>query len=237
MVPESEAVRWRAGARLFQRKYDGEFLVRNVKCGMRNVLLAGERVRAKSGGFLTASDRALLARAGAFFAVFDLLAMDGQDVSGEPIRLRWRELCALAGELENIEHPIVLAESGGGGEFVEAVLAAGGEGVVAKDWDQPWGAPMFAVKRLQTFFCVVTGFCGGTQSVQVARIEGGTSNIEHRTSNIQCAASRVALRGGKIDRVRVGSVLKVEGMGLTDKGMIREPRLCRDAPGSWLVKF
>ena len=64
--------------------------------------------------------------------------------------------------------------------------------------------------------------------MRIGRIEGGTSNIE---------CGHVALRGGKCDRVLVGSIVKVEGFGLTAAGMIREPRVCGDTPTSWLVKF
>ena len=76
---------------------------------------------------------------------------------------------------------------------------------------------------METFQAVVAGFCGGTQSVEI-EINGQP-------------AGRVALLGGKCDRVRVGSVLKVEGFGLTPAGRIREPRVCRDTPTSWLVRF
>ena len=47
----------------------------------------------------------------------------------------------------------------------------------------------------------------------------------------------VPLLGGKCDRVRVGSIIKVEGFGLTAGGKIREPRVCRDTATSWLVKY
>lgn len=110
------------------------------------------------------------------------------------------------------------------GEFLEAVWARGGEGVCAFDWDAPWGE-MLACKRLETFLCAVTGFCGGTQSVNIALAGTGKP------------CGHVALRGGKCDRVRVGSIIKVEGFGLTAAGCIREPRPCKDTAMSWLVKF
>jgi hypothetical protein len=45
---------------------------------------------------------------------------------------------------------------------------------------------------------------------------------------------RVALHS-RFDRVRVGSVLKVEAYGLHRSGLLREARLDRDAPDSWMV--
>jgi len=119
---------------------------------------------------------------------------------------------------------IELAASGSGGEFLEAVLAHGGEGVCAFDWDAPWGE-MWACKRLETFPCIVTEFCGGNQSARIALASNGQP----------CGG--VVLRGGKIELVRIGSLIKVEGYGLTTAGMIREPRLCRDTPRSWLIKY
>jgi hypothetical protein len=44
---------------------------------------------------------------------------------------------------------------------------------------------------------------------------------------------RVKMGGGKCDQVRIGSIIRVEGLGLTDLGKIREPRACRE----WLVKL
>jgi hypothetical protein len=48
---------------------------------------------------------------------------------------------------------------------------------------------------------------------------------------------KVTLRGGKIDRVRVGSIIKIEGLELHASGVIRDPRPCMDTETSWLVKF
>ena len=51
------------------------------------------------------------------------------------------------------------------------------------------------------------------------------------------ARGAVALRGGKCDQIRVGSLIKVEGFGLHPSGLIREPRPCKDTPTSWLIQF
>ena len=238
-VPMAEGRCWRGGGEfIYQEKMDGEFSI--AEFGVRNsecATLAGERM---------ATGR---------FVVFDVLQHAGQDVRAWPLRDRWGLLLGLRGVIEADGGEIV--PTGNGGEFLEAVLAAGGEGVVAKDWNSPYSTPMFACKRLETFLCVVTGFCGGTQSVRIAQVEGETSNIQHPTSNIRLENAgpasgapvaslvtchlpprgAVALRGGKCDQVRVGSIIKVEGMGLTAAGMIREPRVCRDTATSWLVKF
>jgi hypothetical protein len=44
---------------------------------------------------------------------------------------------------------------------------------------------------------------------------------------------KVTLRGGKCDQVRIGSIIRVEGMGLTSVGKIRQPQPCRE----WIVKY
>jgi hypothetical protein len=114
--------------------------------------------------------------------------------------------------------------TGNGGEFLEAVLARGGEGIVCKDLSAPYGE-MWACKRIVELLCVVTDFCGGSQAVKIADAATGQPR------------GKISLFGGKIARVRVGSILKCAGMNLTDRGLIREPRLCQDTPESWLVKF
>ena len=228
-VPMAEGRCWRGGGEfIYQEKMDGEFSI--AECGVRSAecaTLAGERM---------ATGR---------FVAFDVLQHAGQDVRAWPLRDRWGLLLGLRGVIEADGGEIV--PTGNGGEFLEAVLAAGGEGVVAKDWNSPYSAPMFACKRLETFLCVVTGFCGGTQSVAMARmVEGSWLRVEGENAGLSTLNSQlsttvpcghVALRGGKCDQVRVGSIIKVEGMGLTAAGMIREPRVCRDTATSWLVKF
>ena len=99
------------------------------------------------------------------------------------------------------------------------MIAAGGEGVCAHDWDAPYGE-MLAYKASEIYTVCVTA-TGATQSVQIADVATGRP------------MGNVPLRGGKCDRVRVGSILRVEGMGLTDKGLIRQPQPCAD----WLVQF
>ena len=83
---------------------------------------------------------------------------------------------------------------------------------------------MTACKRLEMWICRVTGI-GPGQSVTICDSVTGE------------ARGRVALRGGKIDLVRVGSVVKIEGLGLFPSGLIRDPRPCKDTETSWLLKF
>lgn len=157
------------------------------------------------------------------FHSFDLLACHGIDVSAQPLTERWAMLLGLRGELTRAGCSIVETSPDGAG-LLSRVLAAGGEGVVAKRWSDGYG-PMLAAKRVQDFLVHVTGFCGGSQSVTICDSVTGEPR------------GKVALLGGKVDLVKVGSVLKLRGYGLTERGMIREPRVDTDSADSWLVNF
>jgi hypothetical protein len=108
---------------------------------------------------------------------------------------------------------------------IDAVLDGGGEGVCAHEWTKPWGE-MLCVKRLTTYRCIVTRI-GSTQAVGIAENVNGA--LVDR--------GRVMLAGGKSDKVRVGSVLKVNALGLTENGKLREPRLDSDSASSWLISY
>lgn len=151
---------------------------------------------------------------GSFFA-FDCVALNEKDIRQAPL---WDRLACL--EVLNLPRP----ETGNGGEFLAQILARGGEGVVAKDLNAPYGE-MLACKRLETWICRVASMNGGKQSVKIVDSLSGQPR------------GNLPLLGGKCDRVRIGSLVKVEGCGLTSAGLVREPRVCRDSADSWLVKF
>jgi hypothetical protein len=189
---------WTSGG-LFQQKLDGRFATLATAGGE----LAGENV-------------------GGVFTAFDCVGWHGQDVRGAALRDRRamrNELCR-AGQVA-----IVPEVTERGGEFLESILNAGGEGAVFKSWDSTFFSPMLAAKRLETWICRVAGFNGGKQSVRIVDSTSGQ------------ARGNLPLFGGRCDRVRVGSILKVEGFGLHRSGLIREPRVCKDSENSWLIKF
>ena len=198
---------WSGGGFLYLRKYDGCWHPGGL--AFNGHVLIVERMRPDA------------AHTAPWFAAHSVASIAGQNVLNEPTRARWRDLCLMA--MDFPAH-VELAECGHGGEFVQTVIEAGGEGVCAFDLDAPWGE-MWVCKRIWEGVCMVTGFCGGTQSVTIADPATGQ------------ARGRVALRGGKCDQVQLGSMIKVQGVNLTAAGQVREPRLCRDAPGSWLVSW
>jgi hypothetical protein len=113
---------------------------------------------------------------------------------------------------------------GSGGEFLEAVLARNGEGVIAKRLDAPWGVAWYKCKRSQVYYCQVIGLDPRTGSAVLADRDSGEKR------------GRIALHS-RFDLIRVGSVLKIEAYGLTARGLLREARLDRDTPASWLASY
>lgn len=195
---------------LIQRKYDGEFATREIMFKGERFTLLGEKLRAKSSGLFDWKDKALLKRHyGSFFVAFSV------DLPGATNRDRWLKLSEIA---LSFTEDCYLADTVSDASFC---MESGGEGVCAHAWDAPWGE-MLCVKQLNTWLCKVTAI-GFTQSVEIADAATGEPR------------GNVKLGGGKCDRVRVGSVIKIEGMGLSDSGKIREPRPCADTETSWLV--
>jgi len=156
-----------------------------------------------------------LMRDGRFFA-FDALCYNGQDLRSLPLCERLTVLDSM-----NLPRPA----SGSGGAFLASVLAAGGEGVVAKRLDAPWGVPFYKCKRTQVFYCRVTGLDHSTGGVMLA----DRDTLQPR--------GKMPLRGGKFEQVQLGSLLKVEAFGLTARGLLREARPDHDTPGSWLLSI
>lgn len=154
-------------------------------------------------------------RSGDFIA-FDCLQVNSQDIKNQPLRVRLQQLNSLPGLLR--------PSTGHGVEFVEAILSKGGEGIVAKRWESPFDSSMYAIKRTVELRCVVTEILP-FQAAKIADAATGDSR------------GKVKIPAFKILKIRVGSVVKVIGMNLTEKGYIREPRLCCDSPTSWLVKY
>jgi len=155
------------------------------------------------------------------FTAFDCIQFEGCDVRGEILaeRLQMRgEICRQSST------PEVRSVQSRGGEFLAQVLAEGLEGVVLKS-PRGYFEPMLACKRLETFMCHVVGFSVGKQSVDICNATTGQP------------VGKVALLGGRIDRVRIGSTLKIEAFGMTKNGMLREPRPDKDSETSWLIAY
>lgn len=202
-MPLSTALKWKHnGDFLFEEKIDGQFSLTQF----HGYKLACERI----------SD---------LFYVFDVISHTTDDsIKGCTLKQR-RELLDCI--FDQLGMPTVFRRpaTGSGGEFLEAVLANGGEGVVAKPWNSAYNEGWIKAKRLQNFTVVVSEMSGQFRSVAI---------MDAQTAEPR---GHVVIPESKIAQVRVGSVLKVNGLELTKKGLIREPRLDSDSPESWLVKF
>jgi len=212
-VPLAVGLRWRGGGDYhFAEKMDGKFTLETVHAGGGGpCIVAGEKMPD-----------------GTFYA-FNVAQAFGEDITRRPFaeRIRLLDTWTAMGTMRNspwLPHWRRPA-TGNGGEFLEAVLARGGEGVVASHWQAPWGCQQFKCKRAQVFLCVVTALDPARGSVALADAATGQ------------ARGQLPLRGGKFERVRVGSVLKVEAFGAHASGLLRESRPDQDSPTSWLVQF
>lgn len=208
---------------LIQKKFDGIFAKREIA----GAVLLGELVTSRSGAFLTASDRALIAAHGSFFAAFTVASVHGENVLTRTTRERWGILCSF---VPHFPPDMVLCEQ----TTVPDKLTTE-EGYVAHAWGNSWGE-IIAVKQSTTYLCRVTK-TGGTQSVGIERIVGGENlGAEEcrqwlaKNPQFQTApAGNCKFGGGACDQVTAGqSFVRIEGMGLTDDNKIRQPTKARD---------
>ena len=218
LVTKDVARTWGNDCRL-TRKYDGVFAVREVA----GYTLLGEIVRPKSGGMFTASDQALMAECGEFFAAFDCVGCFGCSIAHESTHTRVSRLNLLPDW--PAEFGCVIAETV---TDIDDVLAAGGEGIVRQEWRAPYGQ-ITACKRGEIYLCQVTEAPGQSQSAKVRILAAESGD---RAGIIDGVTTSVRFGGGKADRIHVGSIVRVESVGLTSVGKIREGKLASE----WLVK-
>ena len=150
------------------------------------------------------------------FTAFDCIQANGQDVRGLPLakRLTLRDtLCQFHGI-----GTVRTVWANGAGLLAEA-LASGGEGVVMKSAGSFY-EPMIAAKRSQIHTCIVTAI-------------GPGQSITLKDSITGQARGKCPAGGGKADRLRAGSQVRVECETIHESGLFRSAKLCRE----WLVSF
>ena len=180
----------------------------------------GRHEFAEIGGAIVNAER--MADGG--LVINDILSVGTLSLSLETTRARWFCLEYWWQGFRSAKIPnIRLCRVGDGGQFLERLLSEGGEGVIAKPLDSAFGVGWLKCKRSMVYFCEVIDLDPMRGSAILADRDSGEPR------------GKLALRGGKFELVRVGSILKVEAYGLTAKGLLREARPDRDAPGSWLV--
>ncbi len=211
LVKLDEARRWTSRGHLIQRKYDGELAALNIG---RAVIAAEFMRRPVSGHFYTKSDLEMFAKwPGGWWAAITVAECGTVPCLNLSTEARYSMLLGLSAKFTP---DIILAETV---TNVDAVMAAGAEGVCAHGWDDAWG--IFDAHKAESIWTCKITRTGASQSVGIADAATGEDR------------GNVTLRGGKCDLVRVGSIIRVAGMGLTDAGKIRQPNPCRE----WLVKF
>lgn len=140
------------------------------------------------------------------FVAFDCLSYLGEDIQNRPLRERLQAL-------ESFRHlGLEIVPMGHGGEFLEHILARGGEGMVVKDWDSPFGSTWTKCKRLQNYkLLVAEKNSKGKSSVRVMDHEG-----------VDCGW--VPCRKD-FERLQVGDLVEVLAYGRHASGKLREPRM------------
>lgn len=149
---------------------------------------------------------------GAVFWAFDILEDASQDFRRVPLWGRRKALDELAAVLPAwiVVLPFSRAD---GSELLEAVLARGGEGVVAKRISAPCGVDWYKAKRIETFDVTV---CEVGDSSSVAIAYQGQPAGRVAVFNLQAW-----------DLIRVGSVIEIAAHSRTKTGKFREPRFVR----------
>ena len=184
-VALADGLRYSPSGFITQQKMDGRFEVLD----WNQCLIAGERMRD-----------------GSFYA-FDVAFIHGDDCRRSPFRDR---LAALRHISAGFTTGMKLVREGAGGEFLEAVLADGGEGVVFKNPDGYWGVGQWKCKRVQTFDVSISAILRGSVEIN---FEG------HPAGRVPCRAN-----------VSVGDIIEISAMCRTASGKFREPRFIRSRP-------
>ena len=214
-VPLADALNWPASPDwIYETKLDG------CRAMLGNGALQG-RVRSYPlpGAIPPALANATLdgELVGNVFWCFDLIEADGADLRPLPLRERRRHLLALQPRFP-AWLKLIPSWTGDGGEFLEAVLRDGGEGVVAKNLSAPYGVDWHKAKRLATFDVVVTDADGGKLSVAVGQYQGGEL--------VNCG--RLPVQNlATLESLRPGDVVEIAAECRTARGKFRSPRFVR----------
>ena len=193
------ALRWHWQGFHMSEKMDGVWAVREFA----GCLVTGEAMRD-----------------GRFFA-FDIPRSFGEDIRQRP----WTERSAALDQLFAQLNPKLnwhRCTTGSGSEFIETILARGGEGVVCKPWQAPFGVAWCKVKRSVTHDCIVTDRNERTGSIRLA-LAGEDFGW------CPCRA--------QFDRVAVGDIVEIEAYGRHASGKLREARFKRIRTDKMEVKL
>ena len=145
------------------------------------------------------------------------MKIHGQDIRNEPLSFRKAALIDLLKTLPK-SSKIIGVKSGSGGEFLDAILNQGGEGVVAKHRESLYGEPESWVKckRQETHDCIVTDVHSVKKSVRI-ELEG-----------IDCGWCGIPV--SKFKSINRGNCIEVSCHSIHPSGKLREPVFIRPRP-------
>ena len=143
---------------------------------------------------------------GRFFA-FDIPIYQGQDIRKKKTSERLNILDGF-----NLLRPATPETGETPAQFIKRIIDAGGEGIVAKALDCPFGAKTFKVKRVETHDCNVVERHATKRSV---RLELDGEDVGW------CKVG---------SRVHIGDIIEVKCMKRTASGKLREPIFIRSRP-------
>jgi hypothetical protein len=150
---------------------------------------------------------------GSIYYVFDVLSLDGEDTRGRPLferrtllrSLRLPEWCRLAPCGKNL------------GEFLEAVVRDGGEGIILKNLLERYGrAQWIKVERPMVREVVIMAIDDATLSVQVGQFDRG-----------MMADRGTVFLGYLVAQAKVGQVIEVDLRCSAGRPRAAQPRFVR----------
>jgi len=147
---------------------------------------------------------------GRLFAL-DLPIYNGVDIRQKPRSERLARL-----DIFRLRRPFRPNQNEAPTQFIERILSAGGEGVVAAPLDAPFGYDIVKIKRYETFDCVVTEKHDRRRSVRV----------EFQNQN----AGWCAILGPEFEQVSPGTIIEIAAFNWSISGKFREPRFIRLRP-------
>lgn len=150
-----------------------------------------------------------LMRDGRFIA-FDVPIYNGADIRCAPLRERLAILDTF---------PLLRPATGNGGEFLKAVIARGGEGIVAKRLDAPYGVDWIKCKRQETHDCIILELPGDKLSIHIGQFDSAGQMIDRGW----CPCFRLNL----LDNLKIGDVVEITCHRIHVSGKFREPRFVR----------
>lgn len=226
-VPLADALRWPAGGDwLFDVKEDG------FRARLAGGALTGRAKPYCLPGALPAVltacdlDGEWLPRPREFVA-FDVVTVHGQNIAREPLHFRRRALADLVREANWPWLRLIEATRGDGGEFLETVIARGGEGVVAKNIHAPYGVDWFKGKREETHDCLVLEIHQLKQSIRLGELDASGAVMERGWCPVFGGDGCAFWKNRRVDELKVGDMVEILCHRIQASGKFREPRFVR----------